>query len=185
MDTLRGREGVAARALQFLILTAARAGEVIGARWDEIDLSNKTWTVPAARMKSSREHVVPLSRAAMTLLESFYREDGNPHLFIGLHRPSLSAGAMAVILKRSGHADATVHGFRASFATWSAERTNFEREIAELALAHTVGTSVERRYRRTTLFDRRRSLMEAWARYCTTPQPQQTAGEVVPLRGAR
>jgi integrase len=181
--TLRGREGVAAQALQFLILTAARAGEVIGARWDEIDLSNKTWTVPAARMKAGRQHIVPLSAFAMTLLESLYREEGNPHLFVGLHRPSLSAGAMATILKRTGHTDVTVHGFRAAFSTWAAERTDFEREIAELALAHTVGTSVERRYKRTTLFDRRRSLMEAWSYFITSPQPK--AGEVVPLRGAR
>jgi integrase len=183
MDTLRGREGVAAQALQFLILTAARAGEVTGATWDEIDLSNKTWTILAARMKAGRQHVVPLSPAAMTLLESVYREDGNPHLFIGLHRPSLSAGAMAATLKRCGHADVTVHGFRSSFSTWAAERTDFEREVIELSLAHTVGTSVERRYKRTTLFERRRSLMEAWARFITSPQ--QTAGEVVPLRGAR
>jgi integrase len=181
MAVLRAREGVAVQALQFVILTAARAGEALGATWDEINFDAATWSVPARRMKGAKTHVVPLSPPAAALLQSLYREDGNPFLFIGVNRANLSPGAMATMLQRIGYGHVTPHGFRSSFRTFSAERTDFEREVAELALAHAVGTDVERRYKRTTLFDRRRALMDAWGRFCTSML--QPAGEVVPLHG--
>jgi integrase len=134
MADLRGRDGVAARALEFTILTAARTGEVVGARWDEIDTASATWTIPAGRMKGSREHRVPLSPRAVELLEEVYREDGNDYVFIGSQRGgSLSNMAMTATLKRMGRADITVHGFRSTFRDWAAERTNFPNHVVEMA----------------------------------------------------
>jgi integrase len=183
MAALRQRQGIAPRALEFTILTAARAGEVIGATWDEIDLTNKTWTIPASRMKARREHRVPLSAATLALLEALPREQGNRHAFIGLRRPTLSPGAMMQVLERMGRGDTTIHGFRSSFRTWAAERTNFPPEIGELALAHAVGSSVTRRYARTTLFDHRARLMEMWASHCTAPAVQSKASGLLSIRG--
>jgi integrase len=180
--TLRGRDGIAARALEFTILTAARTGEVIGARWDEINLTEKTWTVPANRIKGGREHRVPLSARALELLEALPTEKANPFVFIGPRRGGLSNMAMAQLLKRMGRQDITVHGFRSTFRDWAAERTNYPIHIVEMALAHTVGSKVEAAYRRGDLFDKRRHLMEAWAAYATQPAP---AGEVVSIRGRR
>ena len=179
---LRKRSGIAPRAFEFLILTAARAGEVRGATWDEIDIDNAVWTVPAERMKSMREHRVPLSSAALELLKALPREDGNAHVFVGLHRPALSTEAMPAVLGRMGRKDATtIHGFRSSFRTWAAERTNFPPEVPELALAHSVDAAVVKAYKRTDLFDRRARLMQQWGAYCTAPAPQQKAGDVVPM----
>ena len=186
MAALRTRQGVAPRALEFTIYTAARAGELIGARWDEIDFEAATWTIPASRMKARREHKVPLSTAALALLKALPREQGNPHVFIGQHRPTLSPGAMMAVLARMGRGDTTIHGFRSSFRTWAAERTNFPPEIAELSLAHAVGSQVERSYRRTSLFDHRARLMETWAEHCTAaPAVEPKLAPVVPIRGAR
>jgi integrase len=179
MVTLGARQGIAPRALEFLILTAARAGEVIGATWDEIDSAAATWTIPAERMKAQREHKVPLSEAALALLKVLPREDGNPHVFIGLRRPMLSHGAMMAVLERMGRSDTTIHGFRSSFRTWAAERTNFPPEIPELALAHSVNTAIEKAYKRTTLFDHRARLMQQWATYCAAPTARSKGGEVV------
>jgi integrase len=180
MADLRGREGVAARSLEFTILTAARTGEVIGARWDEIDTASATWIIPAGRMKGSREHRVPLSSRAVELLEEVYREDGNDYVFLGSQRGgSLSNMAMTATLKRMGRADITVHGFRSTFRDWAAERTNFPNHVAEMALAHVIGDKVEASYRRGDLFDKRRKLMEAWASYCSRPAGD---GTVVVLR---
>jgi integrase len=180
---LQQREGVAPKALAFLILTCARVDEIVGARWDEIDLKEKLWTVPAARMKSHREHKVPLSEPAIALLQNLPTEDGNPHLFIGLFRPALSRNALNAVLQRIGRSDITVHGFRSSFRDWAAEQTNFPSEIAEMALSHQVGSDVERRYRRTTLLDHRRRLLEQWAAFCTAAPMMEKVGKVVPMHG--
>jgi integrase len=170
MHALRPRQAVAARALEFLILTAARTGEVLGAQWSEIDLAAKTWTVPAERMKAHREHRVPLSDAAVAVLRSVHRENGNPYVFIGSQTgTAMSNMSLAVLLKRMGYDDVTVHGFRSSFSTWAAEQTNYPREVGEQALAHIIPVAQERAYKRTTLFDKRRQLMTAWARFCTRP----------------
>ena len=184
MAELRQREGVAAQALEFTILTAARTGEVIGARWDEIDLKAGVWTVPAGRMKAGKEHRIPLAPRAVELLKNLYREDGNDFLFIGSQAGSgLSNMAMTTVLRRMGRGDITVHGFRSCFRDWAAERTNFPRDVAEMALAHVVGDKVEAAYRRGDLFAKRKALMEAWAKYCETPV--LTGDKVVPMKRAR
>jgi integrase len=176
---LRRHEGVVARALEFLMLTAARAGEVTGATWSEIDLGAKTWTIPAERTKGGREHRVPLSPAAVSLLESLPREKDNTHVFVGPRAEKLGKTTMQALLRRI-RPDATVHGFRSAFSDWAHERSSFGNHVIELSLAHVVGSGVERAYRRGDLFDKRRKLMEAWAVYwCTSPAA--TAG-VVPLR---
>ena len=180
MATLSARQDVAAQALRFTILTAARSGEVLGATWDEINFDTATWTVPAARMKANRAHEVPLSPAAVELLRSLYPEDGNPFVFIGARGAGLAAAALTKLLRRMGYT-ATTHGFRSAFSTWAAERTAFPREIAEASLAHVVGSAVERAYRRTTSFDRRRKLVETWARFCTAPARAEGA-DVVAMR---
>jgi integrase len=170
---LRAREAIAARALEFLILTAARTGEVIGARWSEIDLLDKTWTVPAGRMKARREHRVPLSPRALTILQEMQKarhiEDASAHVFPGPKRGQpLSNMAFLMLLRRMELEDLTVHGFRATFKTWVSERTSFQNEIAEAALAHIIGDKVEQAYRRGDLFDKRRRLMKEWATFCTS-----------------
>jgi integrase len=182
---LRQRDGVAARALEFTILTAARSGEVFGARWDEIDLRARLWTVPAARMKKAdREHRVPLSTAAMAVLERMARVRESEIVFPGTTRAVLSDMSMIAVLKRMGRDDLTVHGFRSTFRDWAAERTNFANEMVEMALAHTVGDKVEAAYRRGDMFDKRRKLMDAWAAYCAKPAATANpAGNVVVLHG--
>ena len=183
---LRQREqGVAARALEFLITTAARTGEVTGAVWDEIDLGAKTWAIPADRMKARREHRIPLSATALDLLRALPRENGNSHVFIGLRAGAgLSKMALSTVMERMGQAGlTTVHGFRSSFSTWCHERTSHSAHTIEISLAHNVGTEVERAYRRTDMIAKRRQLMEQWSRYCTSP-PAKIAGEIVTLRGA-
>lgn len=178
---LRGMDGVAARALEFLILTAARTGEVIGARWEEIDLDAKIWVVPADRMKAGREHRVPLSPAAVRLLEAF-PEPRSEYVFgaNGSETP-LSNMALLMTLRRMKRADLTVHGFRSTFRDWAAERTNYSREVAEAALAHAVGDKVEAAYRRSDLFEKRQGLMRAWDDYCRS-QVELEGGHVIDLR---
>ena len=178
---LRSQGGIASRALEFLILTAARTGEVIDARWDEVDLGEKTWIVPAARMKAGREHRVPLSAATVTVLEQMSEIRQSEFVFPGGRRGKpLSNMAMLAVLKRMERGDLTAHGFRSSFRDWAAERTNFPHEVAEMALAHTVGDKVEAAYRRGDLLQKRRQLMEAWARFCVTARSQ---ADVVPISG--
>jgi integrase len=184
MTDLRTHEGVTARALEFLILTGARTNEINGAQRDEINFGEKTWTVPAPRMKAKKDHRVPLSGPAIELLRALPREEGNGHLFIGVQRGAgLSHSSMAVLAHRL-RPDVTVHGFRSTFRDWASERTNFPPHIAEMALAHTVGNAVERAYRRGDLYDKRRKLMEAWARYCMS-KPTEAIAKVIPLRNAR
>jgi integrase len=172
MADLREREGIAARALEFTILTAARTGEVIGARWDEINLKASVWTLPADRMKGSREHRVPLTEAALGVLEAMRQLRQNEFVFPGDRRAMLSNMAMEMLLRRMGR-DVTVHGFRSTFRDWAAERTNFPSEVAEAALAHVVGDKVEAAYRRGDLFEKRRKLMGAWASYCETGDQEE------------
>ncbi len=181
MAELCGQEGIAARALEFTILTAARTGEVIGARWDEINFAERLWTVPPERMKAGKEHRVPLSAPALAILEKMQEIRHTDFLFPG-HRGSRPLGPMAMVqlLKRMGRTDLTVHGFRSSFADWVTERTNFPREVVEIALAHTIENRVEAAYRRGDLFQKRRQLADAWARYCMAPA---MTAEVVSLMG--
>jgi integrase len=180
MGELRRCEAVAARALEFLILTAARSGEVLGATWGEIDLDGATWTVPASRMKGGREHRVPLAPAAVALLRSLYREENNPHLFIGpLPGRGFSDMALTRVLQRLGRTE-TVHGFRSSFSDWAHERTAHSNHTIELSLAHNAGSEVERAYRRKDMFAKRVRLMTDWAKFCTSPAVQ--GADVVPLR---
>jgi len=170
---LREQEGIAAPALEFAILTAARTGEVIGARWSEMDLLNKTWTVPSERMKAGKEHRVPLSGRALAVLEEMqpYRQAEDAFVFPGgKNRRPLSNMAFLMLLRRMGRGDVTAHGFRSSFRDWAAERTNFPAEVAEMALAHTVSDKTVAAYNRSDLFDRRRRLMAAWATFCTAPE---------------
>ena len=181
---LREQDGIAARALEFLILTAARTGEVIGARWSEPDLLDKVWTVPAGRMKARKEHRVPLSARALAILEEIqaHRTGNDGFVFPG-GKPGkpLSNMAFLMLLRRMKRDDLTAHGFRSSFRDWASERTNFPREVAELALAHSVGDKVEQVYRRGDMFEKRRRLMQQWATFCTTPV-DQVASTVTPLR---
>src|SRR6516225_8847806 len=160
---LREQEGISACALEFTILTAGRTGEVIGARWPELDLINKTWTVPAGRMKAGREHRVPLSARTLAILEAMqaHRHADDGFVFPG-GKPGkpLSNMAFLMLLRRMGRRDLTVHGFRSSFRDWVAERTNFPAEVAEMALAHAVESKVEAAYRRGDLFEKRRRLMD-------------------------
>jgi integrase len=168
MANLGKREGVGALALQFLILTAARTGEVLGAKWAEIDLRAGVWTVPASRMKAGREHRVPLSPQAVAILDKVkaLRGEGEvqPWVFPRGEPKPLSNMALAMLLRRM-KVDDTVHGFRSSFRDWAGEASSFAREIAEAALAHTVGDATERAYRRGDALEKRRELMVAWATY--------------------
>jgi integrase len=168
MATLADREGIAARALEFTILAAARTGEVIGATWPEIDLAAKVWTVPAGRIKGGREHRVPLSDHLLEILDSLPREQDNPFVFIGPRAGGLSNMAMSSVLSRMGRTDITVHGFRSTFRDWAAETTGFPNHVVEMALAHVIGDKVEAAYRRGDLFAKRARLMAEWDRFCST-----------------
>lgn len=163
---LRLREAMAARALEFAILTAARTGETLGARWDEIDLEAKVWTVPAVRMKAGREHRVPLTNRAVEMLKELAKSKTGELVFPGRKVDGqLSGMAMEMLLRRMDANAYTVHGFRSSFKTWATEQTSFPNELSEQALAHVTGNQVERAYRRTDVLERRRKLMDAWARF--------------------
>jgi integrase len=188
LSLLRDREGIAAQALEFAIFTAARTGEVLGARWGEFDLAAKVWTVPGERMKAGKEHRVPLSDPALAVLEQVIplamTTDGKPDpaapVFPGQRRAlPLSNMTMLMLLRRMKRADLTAHGFRSTFSDWAAERTAYAREVVEMALAHAVENKVEAAYRRGDLFEKRRRLMADWAKFCETPL---AAGKVVPLR---
>jgi integrase len=166
VGALHKREAVAALALEFTILTAARTGEVIGGKWDEVDLEKAIWTIPASRMKAGKEHRVPLSPRAVEILKATQglRKEW---LFPANKGGSMSGMAMSMLLRRM-KVDVTVHGFRSGFRDWSAECTGYAHEVAEMALAHTIENKVERAYRRGDLFDKRRRLMDDWATYCAT-----------------
>ena len=164
---LREREAIAGLALEFAILTAARSGEILGARWFEIDLDAKVWTIPAERMKAAREHRVPLSEPALAILRKVNEAKVSDYVFLG-QRPGkpLSVMALEMVLRRMGIEEATVHGFRSAFRDWAGNETHFPREVAEHALAHVIGDKAEQAYRRSDALARRRELMDAWARHC-------------------
>ncbi len=167
MESLQAQEGIAARALGFLILTAARTGEVIGAKWDEFDLKAALWTIPASRMKAGTEHRVPLSPKAVKIIRALEASRQSEYVFPGQKAGKpLSNMAMLELLKRMERTDLTVHGFRSSFRDWTAERTNYPREVCEMALAHTVSDQVEAAYRRGDLFEKRHRLMLEWSKHC-------------------
>jgi integrase len=184
---LRQQSGVAPRALEFAILTYARTGEVIGARWEELDLAERLWVVPAARMKMEREWRVPLCARALEIIQEVQKiRERRPSAFVfqGIKDGQpLSNMALLMLLRRMGHPELTVHAFRATARTWMAAETNFPREVCEMALAHDVGEAVERTYQRSDMFERRRRLAEAWARYCRPSRDLN--GKVIALSAAK
>ncbi len=165
MRDLRQQQGTGAHALEFAILTAARSGEVRGATWSEIDLSAKVWTIPAARMKMRKEHRVPLSIAAVAILKKLHRMVDNDLVFPAPRGGQLSDMTLTAVMRRMA-VEAVPHGFRSTFRDWCAERTNYPRDVAEMALAHAIGDKVEAAYRRGDLFDKRTRLMSEWAAFC-------------------
>lgn len=182
IKALAGVKGGGARALEFAILTAARPGEVRLARWPEIDFASRTWIVPAERMKGGREHRVPLSSAAIALLESTWLVDGNDVIFQSTQHGggAVSNMTLLVVCRRMGE-NCVPHGFRSTFRDWCAECTDAAPEVAEMALAHHVGNAVEAAYRRGDLLDKRRALMEAWSTFLATG----TNAPAVKLSGPR
>ena len=164
LTELHAKQAVAALALDFTILTAARTGEVIGATWDEIDLDKAIWAIPAARMKAGREHRIPLSDRAVEILKAV-KPLSQDRIFVG-NKGKMSSMAMAMLLRRMGR-DATVHGFRSAFRDWAAECTGYPHEVCEMALAHTIENKAEAAYRRGDLFEKRRRLMDDWASFCS------------------
>lgn len=184
---LRQQEGIAARALEFAILCWSRSGEVIGMRWDELDEAERLWVVPAARMKAGREHRLPLCGRAMQIIGEM-REirtwRPSEYVFQGLKDGQpLSNMSMLMLLRRMGHPELTVHGFRATASSWCAARTRFPAEMRELALAHAVSDKVIAPYQRSDMFDKRRRLAEAWCQFCDTPAMRQNA-EITPIGAA-
>lgn len=191
MAVLRMREGVSARAVEFVILTACRSGEVRGARWAELDTMGKIWTIPAERMKAKREHQVPLSDAALALLASMPKDGESDVIFAGTKGQPLSDMSLTAVIRRMNGGDRrvwvdtngegiTVHGFRSSFRMWAAEATSYPREVAEHALAHQLPDVVERAYQRGSQFAKRAALMAEWAVYCATIPADAV---VKPIRG--
>jgi integrase len=163
MTKLRARDHVAAKALEFLVLTASRAGEVLGMQWAEVDFATKTWVVPAARMKSHRQHRVPLAPSAIEILKAQPRRE--PRVF------NVGDDAMRLMLSELHGGGATVHGMRSAFRDWASERTSYPPAVAEQALAHATGDKTERAYARSDLFEKRRRLMADWAAWCARPIP--------------
>jgi integrase len=182
MARLRQETSIAAKSLEFIVLTAVRLGEALGATWDEIDLHNRVWIVPASRMKAGREHRVPLSAAAIAVLKEMATIRRSDYVFPGVRqgRPTGKIPAWRLAKKVAGNDKVTVHGFRSSFRDWASERTSFPREVAEMALAHAIPNAVEAAYRRGDLFEKRRRLMDSWADYCAKPA---ATGKVLPIRG--
>lgn len=179
---LREREAVAALALEFCILNASRSGEVLGARWSEINRKAKTWIISAERMKAGQEHRVPLTERALEILDRVEAIRSSEYVFPGQKRERpLSVMALEMVLRRM-KVPFTVHGFRSSFRDWAGERTAFPRDVAEMALAHTVGDMTERAYRRGDALEKRRKLMETWSAFVGKGKPADTAANVVALR---
>lgn len=173
MADLRMRRGVAACALEFLVLTASRSGEVRGAAWSEFDLDAGVWTVPAERMKAGKEHRVPLSRQALAIVTGQPRIAGNDLVFPAPRGGALSDMTLTAVTRRM-EVDAVPHGMRSTFRDWAAERTNYPREVAEMALAHTIEDKVEAAYRRGDLFNKRAQMMADWAAFCShTESPRE------------
>lgn len=182
MADLRTRVGLGARALEFAILTAARSGEVRSAKWDEIDLENRLWVIPADRMKMEKEHRVPLSDAAVKLLKSLPRVDDGVLVFPSskIGRP-MSDMTLTAVLRRMNCGDLTAHGFRSTFRDWAAEATNYPSDMAEMALAHSIGDKVEAAYRRGDMLKKRFRMMTDWAAFCA--MIRGTGAVIVSIRG--
>jgi integrase len=181
---LRQHTGVPAECLEFVVLTASRLGEVQKATWNEIDLDKRVWIIPAARMKGGKEHRVPLSSTVIAVLKEMREVRHSDYVFPGAHHgTAIGKNAPLELLNEITGTDVTVHGFRSSFRDWAAERTNFSREVAEMALAHAIPNAVEAAYRRGDLFEKRRKLMDAWAAYCA--KVETDAAKVVALARAR
>lgn len=181
MAQLRTQAGTGARALEFTILTAARTAEVLLAQWSEVDFDHRLWTIPASRMKARKEHRVPLSEPALAVLSAMRHQAEGSYIFSSGRGPRpLSNMAMLSVLRRMDRADLTVHGFRSTFRDWAAEATSYPHEMAEMALAHTIGNKVEAAYRRGDLYQKRRRMMEDWASYCDQLEPP-VAG-IIPFR---
>jgi integrase len=190
MAALVEQEGASARALEFAILTAARTGETLGATWSEIDFDGKVWTIPAKRMKAGKEHRVPLSSRVVEIVRSMKELAGqnvpaDAFVFPGARRGRpLSNMAFLMLLRRMRRDHLTAHGFRSTFRDWAAERTSYPSEVAEMALAHSVSDKVEAAYRRGDLFEKRRRLMDEWAKYsCMARSPAR--GDVASPRAKR
>lgn len=185
VQTLRALKGVAPLALEFALLTAARTGEVVAARWDEIDLTAKVWTVPAERMKAGREHRVPLCSRAVEILRTMKAAQQNDYVFPGHSiekHPHLSSGAFLAVMKRMGkYAQYTPHGLRSTFRDWASETTQFSNETLELALAHTIKNKAEAAYRRQDQLEKRIKLMQQWQQYVESQQQSS----VVPIKRRR
>jgi integrase len=183
MQDLRAREGIIETAFEFLILTAARTAEVVGARWSEIDLDKAIWIVPAERMKKRREHRVPLPPRAIEILQEMAKLRRNEFVFFGSNS-ALSRDPFRYIVKRMGYVDITTHGFRSCFRDWAGEKTNFPHRLAEAALAHTVGSDTERAYQRGDMLEKRREMMTAWGAFATS-NPAKIGDNVVELRAVQ
>lgn len=181
MVKLRQRNGMAARCLEFTILTGLRSGEVRGAQWQEIDLPAKTWTVPAERMKTSKAHTVPLCDDAVKLLKDLPRFEDNELVFPGARGGLLSDVAVTKHIRAMGY-DVTTHGFRSTLRDWIAENTSYPHHVAEMALAHTIGNAVERAYRRGDLLAKRTRLMADWCKFINQPTK---AGEIISIRSMK
>jgi integrase len=181
MAALREQSGLGAMAVRFIILTAARTTEALHADWAEFDLSARLWTVPAERMKAKKTHVVPLSAAAVEVLQQVQAETNNATGFVFPSRAGKPLSNMAglAVLRRMGRADITVHGFRSTFRDWAGERTNYPKDVAEFALAHKLPDKVEAAYARSTLLDKRAAMMADWAEFCAAPY---APAAVVPIR---
>lgn len=182
---LREQSGTAGQALEFTILTAARTGEVIAARWHEFSKEFDIWTIPAERMKAGKEHTVPLSGSATTIIKSLWKTRTGDFVFPGLKKNTpLSNMAMIATLRRMDRTDITVHGFRSTFRDWAGEQTNFPRELIEHALAHQLKDKAEAAYARTTMTEKRRKLMETWASYCRSRE-KEAQEKITPLKRAK
>jgi integrase len=181
MLSLREQAGNGAKALEFAILIACRSGEVRLAAWEEIDLDSRVWVIPGERMKAGKEHRVPLSDAAIAVLEQM--DQSTKLIFPGRGEgKALSDMSLSAVLRRMGRSDLTVHGFRSTFRDWASERTNYPSDVAEMALAHTIVNRVEAAYRRGDLFEKRTRMMEDWARYCGTIQ---SGASVAPIKRSK
>ena len=180
---LRQQNTIAAESLEFLILTATRTGETIGAQWIEFDLKKCVWTVPPERVKAEKVHRVPLAKPVLAILQRMAEARQSDYVFPGQrYRRPLSNMALLSILRRMGRPGITVHGFRSTFRDWAAEQTNYPREVAEMALAHAVSDEVEAAYRRGDLLEKRKRLMNEWARYCEVDRSADHDDKVTPLR---
>lgn len=176
VGALRERTGTAARALEFAILTAARSGEVRGATWSELDLETGVWTIPAIRMKAKREHRVPLNHAAISILKAQLKIEDVEFIFPGAKGKPLSDMSLTAVMRRMA-VDAVPHGFRSTFRDWVGDRTDFPRDLAELALAHALESKVEEAYRRGDALERRRGMMTAWSTYIGYAEPGSASNE--------